>query len=202
MVRPLTLCALLSFLAALCLVATSATRQISTPEPDPLARMRQAAAANSQTCSESELSACAQAAPKIISNALGPSPLSENLRRLTDEIGGRLTGSPAMAKAVEWAVAAFRDAGIDNVHTEKFIIPHTWSEGATHIEMVSGAAFPVHATSVAWSPATPQGGIEAELVDAGAGAPEDFAGIGIAARGAHLLIRTGVLRPFGCVFSG
>src|SRR5690242_17019373 len=91
-------------------VAVSAAAQISAPEPDALARMRQAAAANAQACSESELSACAQAAPKIISNALGASPLVENLRRLTDEIGGRLTGSPAMAKAVEWGVAAFRDA--------------------------------------------------------------------------------------------
>src|SRR5260370_2351566 len=134
MVRPLTLCALLSFLAALCLVATSATGQISTTEPDPLARMRQAAAANSQTCSESELSACAQAAPKIISNALGPSPLAENLRRLTDEIGGRLTGSPSMAKAVELAVAAFRDAGIDNVDSEKVIIPPNCRESADHLQ--------------------------------------------------------------------
>src|SRR5947207_11247711 len=134
--------AISGFLAVPFLAAASAGAQISTPEPDPLARMRQAAASNSQACSESELSACAQAAPKIISNALGASPLSENLRRLTDEIGGRLTGSPAMAKAVEWAVSAFHDAGVDNVHTEKFTIPHTWSEGATHIEVLSPPAFP------------------------------------------------------------
>src|SRR4029077_7325556 len=190
MVRHLTL---LSFFAALCLVATSATAQISAPEPDPLARMRPAAAANSQACSESELSACAQAAPKIIANALGPSPLAENLRRLTDEIGGRPTGSPAMAKAVEWAVAAFRDAGVDDVHTEKFTIPHTWSEGATHVEILSPAAFPVHAVSVAWSPATPGGGLEADLVDVAAGTPEDFARIGTVARGAILLVHTEVL---------
>ena len=132
----------LGFLAAWFLVAASAAAQLSAPEPDPLARMRQAAAANSQTCSESELSACAQAAPKIIANALGASPLAENLRRLTDGIGGRLTGSPAMAKAVEWAVAGFREAGVDDVHTEKFTIPHTWSEGATHVEILSPAGFP------------------------------------------------------------
>src|SRR3984893_6022342 len=122
-------------LAALFGVAISAAAQISSPEPDPLALMRQAAAsANTQACSESEISACAQAAPKIIANALGVSPLAENLRRLTDEIGGRLTGSPAMAKAVEWAVAGFREAGVDDVRTEKFTIPHTWNEGATRVE--------------------------------------------------------------------
>src|SRR5579862_5076078 len=94
-----------SFLATL--LASSAVAQISSPQPDPLARMRQAAEVNTQACSESERSACAQAAAKIIAIALGASPLAENLRRLTDEIGGRLTGSPAMAKAVGWAMASF-----------------------------------------------------------------------------------------------
>ena len=188
------------FLAAFFVAAISASAQISAPEPDPLARMRQAAA-SVQACSASEISACAQAAPKIIANALGASPLAENLRRLTDEIGGRLTGSPAMGKAADWAVAAFRDAGIDNAHTEKFTIPHTWSEGATHIQILSPSGFPVHAVSVAWSPATPPGGIEGDLVDAGDGAPEDFARIGPDARGAILLIRTDVLRSFGDLFA-
>src|ERR1700681_1231256 len=90
----------MGLMAALFGAAISAAAQISSPEPDPLARMRQAAAsASTQACSESEISACAQAAPKIIANALGASPLAENLRRLTDEIGGRLTGSPAMVRA-------------------------------------------------------------------------------------------------------
>ena len=192
---------LLSFLAAWLIAAVPAAGQISAPEPDPLARIRQAAAANGQACSESELSACAQAGPKIIANAMGASPLAENLRRLTDDIGGRLSGSPAMVRAAEWAVTAFREAGIDDVHTEKFTIPHTWSEGATHIEILSPSGFPVHGVSVAWSPATPPGGIEGDLVDAGAGAPEDFARMGAAARGAILLVHTDVLRTFDDLFA-
>jgi carboxypeptidase Q len=191
----------LGFLAGWFLVAASATAQLSAPEPDPLARMREAAAANSQTCSESELSACAQAAPNIIANALGASPLAENLQRLTDGIGGRLSGSPAMAKAVEWAVAGFREAGVDDVHTEKFTIPHTWNEGATRVEILSAGGFPVHAVSVAWSPATPVGGLEADLVDAGAGTPEDFARTGTTAHGAILLVHTEVLRTFDGLFA-
>ncbi len=185
----------LVFFGVFCFAVLSATAQIS-PEPDPLARMRQAAAANTQTCSESEISACAQAAPKIIASAMGASPLAENLRRLTDGIGGRLTGSPAMERAVQWALAAFRDAGIDDVHTEKFTIPHTWSEGATHVEIVSPSGFAVHAVSAAWSPATPPSGIEADVTDAGSGTSEDFARAGGSARGAILLVHTEVLRTF------
>ena len=109
-----------------------------------------AAAASAQACSVDETSACAAAAPKIIASALGPSPLADNLRRLTDGIGGRVTGSPEMARAAAWGVAAFRDAGVDEVHTEKYSIPVTWSEGASRLEVLSPSPFPVHLVSVAW----------------------------------------------------
>src|SRR5260370_15906315 len=52
-------------------------------------------------CSATEASSCAAAAAKILPIVMGSSPLEENLRRLTDEIGGRVTGSLQMAKAVE-----------------------------------------------------------------------------------------------------
>src|SRR5437899_9219813 len=101
--------------------------QLSNADSDPLARIRAAAKANSQACSATGESLCEQVAPKIIANAMGESPLAENLRRLTDEVGGRVTGTPAAARAVQWAVASFRSAGVD-VHTEKYTIPVTWSE--------------------------------------------------------------------------
>ena len=81
-------------------------------------------------CSTTEASSCAQAAAKITPIVMGESPLEENLRRLTDGIGGRVTGSPEMAKAVEWGVAGFRAAGVD-VHAEKYMLPVAWSEGET-----------------------------------------------------------------------
>jgi carboxypeptidase Q len=95
-----------------------AAAQLSSPQPDPLARIREAAS-NTPACSATGESLCEQVAPKIIANAQGESPLAENLRRLTDEIGGGASGSPAAARVVAWAVAAFRNAGLD-VHTEKF----------------------------------------------------------------------------------
>src|SRR5258708_16805934 len=53
-------------------------------------------------CSTIEASSCAEAAAKILPIVMGSPPLEENLRRLTDEIGGRLTGPPQMAKAGGW----------------------------------------------------------------------------------------------------
>jgi hypothetical protein len=122
---------------------------------------------------------------------MGDSPLEENLRRLTDDIGGRVTGSPAMAKAVDWGVGAFRAAGID-VHTEKYTLPHTWSEGDTRLEVLGPATFPVSLVSLGLSPATPPGGMEAPLVYVAEGTEADFARAGASVKGAILLVHTEV----------
>src|SRR5215469_12832094 len=45
---------------------------------------------------------CAELAPAMTKSALGPSPLEENLRYLSDNIGGRLTGTPEADRAVGW----------------------------------------------------------------------------------------------------
>jgi Zn-dependent M28 family amino/carboxypeptidase len=109
-----------SFLPALFLAAfLPAAAQLSPAPSDPLARIRAAAQANTQACSTTGESLCEQVAPKIIANAQGESPLAENLRRLANEMDGRVSGTPAAARAVAWSVAAFRDAGVD-VHTEKY----------------------------------------------------------------------------------
>ena len=136
-------------------------------------------------CSATEASSCAQAAAKITPIVMGESPLEENLRRLTDGIGGRVTGSPEMAKAVEWGVAGFRAAGVD-VHTEKYMLPLTWSEGETRLEVLGAERFPVSLVSVGLSPATPAGGLEGVLVNTGSGTEADFARAGSSVKGAIL----------------
>jgi hypothetical protein len=129
----------------------------------------------------------------MIQSALGASPLEENLRYLTDTIGGRVTGTPAADRAARWAVAALRYAGVDEVHTEKFSVPVSWSEGHTHIEVLSPESFPVRLVSVGWSPATPKGGITADIADAGAGDDAGFAKAGAVAKGAIVLIHSNLL---------
>jgi hypothetical protein len=59
----------------------------------------------------------------MMQSALGASPLEKNVSYLTDTIGRRVTGSPEAMRAVSWSVEAFRHAGVDEVHTEKFTIP-------------------------------------------------------------------------------
>ncbi len=185
----------------LCLLAAclTAAAQLPSAQPDPLARIRAAAQGNAPACSTTGESLCEQVAPKIIENAMGESPLVENLRRLTDEIGGRMSGTPAAARAVAWGVAAFHDAGVD-VHTEKYTIPVTWSEGASHLEVLSPAPFPVHLVSVAWGPATPVGGVEATVIFAGEGTEADFVRLGPSAKGAILLVHSELLKTWDDLF--
>jgi carboxypeptidase Q len=105
-------------------------------------------------------------ADRLITEAQKPSPLESNLRHLTDEIGGRVPGTPAMQRAVEWGVENFKIAGADSVHTEDFKLPVSWSEGATKMSVsATGTAldpkltsipkveFRVRVVSIAWSPA-------------------------------------------------
>src|SRR5882757_2776114 len=77
--------------------------------------------------------------------------LRANLLELTDEIGGRVPGTPAMERAIRWGIEKFKTAGADEVHTEDFTIAHGWSEGSTRIvakflpkggEMVHGNELP------------------------------------------------------------
>src|SRR4029077_18246412 len=148
-------------------------------------------------CSPTE-SSCAAAAAKILPVVMGPSPLEENLRRLTDEIGGRVTGSPQMARAVDWGVAAFHAAGID-VHTEKYKLPVTWAEGDTRLELLGPEKFSVRLVAEGWSPSTPPGGIEANLIDVDFGTADDFARGG-SVKGACVLVHSNIGSTWAALF--
>ena len=95
--------------------AGPAKAQLAPSESDAFSRLQ--AAQHNAACSATAASSCAEAAAKLMPIILGDSPMIENLRRLSDEVGGRVTGTPQMAKAIEWGVAGFRSAGV-NVATE------------------------------------------------------------------------------------
>lgn len=121
--------------------------------------------------------------------------IDPTLRLICDELGARPAGTPAMQRAVEWAVEAFREAGVDSVTAEEFAIPTLWREGDTRVEVLEPTAFAVQAAATAWSPATKRRGIEAEVVDGGrqAGA---IRRLGEKARGKIVLVRLDEVQTF------
>lgn len=138
-------------------------------------------------------------AERVRDEALKPSPLAENLRRLTDEIGGRVPGTPAMERAVDWAVEAFRAAGADSVRTEAFTMPVAWAEGDTRVDVVAPVHFQVRAASMAWSPPT-KGVVRARVVDVKNGGPSDLEKAGNI-RGALLLVHSEPMRNWEDLFA-
>src|SRR4051794_24002062 len=60
---------------------------------------------------------------KILAEAKAHSELMKNLAHLSDVIGPRLTGSPALKKANDWAAEVMKSYGLSNVHLEPWEIP-------------------------------------------------------------------------------
>jgi carboxypeptidase Q len=88
------------------------------------------------------------------------------LTELSDDVGGRLTGSPAGQKAIDWGVAQMTAVGLANVHTEKWSMWKGWSRGSASAELTA----PLHRTlsvdSMGWTGSTPSSGVEAEVATA------------------------------------
>jgi carboxypeptidase Q len=148
---------------------------------------------------------------QVIQAALAPSDLENNLRRLTDEIGGRVPGTLAMQHAVEWGTQAFTAAGADSVHTEGFTIQNSWAEGATEMTATTSyeinpskvggmvlSVFPIRAVSIAWAPAlAPVKHVP--VVDVGQGTEADFQKAGDIS-GKIVLVHTTVLKTWDDLF--
>ncbi len=81
---------------------------------------------------------------------------------LTTEIGPRLAGSEAEARARQWAVEKFRELGFDNVRIEPFTVP-AWERGLEQAEITAPYPQPLTITALGNSVSTGPEGMEAEL---------------------------------------
>jgi hypothetical protein len=82
---------------------------------------------------------------------------------LTTEVGPRLAGSPADQRARDWAVAKFKALGFDKVYTEPVTFP-LWQRRSEHAEIVAPFPQPLSLIALGYSPATPKGGLTAQVV--------------------------------------
>jgi carboxypeptidase Q len=123
--------------------------------------------------------------------------LEPNLRKLTDEIGGRVPGTPSNEAAVAWAEQAFKIAGADSVRIEPFAMATSWTEGDTKVTITSPVKFTVRSVSMAWSPNL---NLSARVVDVGFGTPQEFAKAGNL-NGAILLVHSETLKTWDDLFN-
>jgi carboxypeptidase Q len=85
------------------------------------------------------------------------------LESLTTEVGPRMAGTPADARAVAWAEAKFKELGFDKVWKEPVSFP-SWKRGVEKAEIVAPFPQPLLVTALGNSVATPATGITGELV--------------------------------------
>ena len=87
----------------------------------------------------------------------------QRLAELTDTYGSRLSGSENLARAVEWAVRTMKADGLENVRTERVMVPH-WVRGRESAEIIDPPRHALPILGLGGTVATPPGGLEAEVL--------------------------------------
>ena len=102
-------------------------------------------------------------AGKLIAAANADQFAWDRLAELTDTYGQRLSGSDNLNRAIAWAVETMKKDGLDNVHTERVMIPR-WVRGSESLEIVNPPRHVIPMLGLGGSIATPAGGIEADVM--------------------------------------
>jgi hypothetical protein len=105
---------------------------------------------------------------KIYNEALTHAECYQNLSYLCSNIGGRLSGSPQAAQAVEWGKMVMEGMKLDRVELQPVTVPH-WVRGdkeqALIINTKTGVKQETQICALGGSIATPAEGIEAEVIE-------------------------------------
>ena len=129
-------------------------------------------------CLSLSLASVAAADPPLITRiadeGFNHSQVAETAEYLADQIGGRMTNSPAMRKAEQWSQERFRTWGLKNVRTEAFDFGRGWWIESSHVRMIAPRPQELRAIPIAWTPAT-SGAVSAPIIVASMSADKDFA---------------------------
>src|SRR5919205_59272 len=113
------------------------------------------------------------ASPRIIGEVFANGRQAEYVSALSDEIGSRLTGSAGARRAEEWAEGEMKRLGLSNVRREPYTMSASWERGPASASLGSnGIRRALAVASYTWTPGT-RGAVEGEVLDVGAGKPED-----------------------------
>lgn len=100
---------------------------------------------------------------RIRQEAFQHSQVMATLRELTEDIGPRLTASPAADKANAWARGKLAGWGLSNAHDEAFDFGRGWEFSHSRVEMLAPRATPLYALPKAWTPGT-NGPVEGDAI--------------------------------------
>jgi len=128
------------------------------------------------------------ATPRLIGEVFANGRQLAYVSALSDEIGSRLTGSAGARRAEEWAAAEMKRLGLSNVRREPYTMAASWERGTASASLLSdGLRRPLAVASYTWTPGT-SGAVEGEVVDVGAGKPEDVQRVAAQLKGRVALV--------------
>ncbi len=102
-------------------------------------------------------------ANRLIGEALGNHFAWTRLAELTDRFGHRLSGSPQLDAAIQWAAEEMRRDGLEAVRTETVMVPR-WVRGQERLMIVEPAHHEISMLGLGGSVGTGPDGIDAPLV--------------------------------------
>jgi carboxypeptidase Q len=109
------------------------------------------------------LAAYREPAARLIGEALSDSFAWRRLAELTDTFGHRLSGTPQLERAILWAAEEMKRDGLENVHTERVMVPK-WVRGRESAEIVEPARHALVMLGLGDSVGTPPDGIQADVL--------------------------------------
>jgi hypothetical protein len=127
-------------------------------------------------------------AGRLIDQAMNRSQVMQNLQHLSDVIGPRLSGSPAMRRANEWTVARFKSYGL-TAALEPYQFGVTWERGPATLRLTSPFTRAMTAHSWAWTEGTGGKTLSGPVVLTDLSTPESLAVYRDKVKGAWVLPR-------------
>ena len=102
-------------------------------------------------------------AARLIKAATADDFAWQRLAEFTDTYGNRLSGSENLTRAIAWAAEAMKKDGLENVHTEKVMVPK-WTRGRESAEIIDPPRHALTILGLGGTIATPPNGLEAEVL--------------------------------------
>lgn len=102
-------------------------------------------------------------ADKLMKAATADQFAWNRLAELTDTFGQRISGSANLKRAIVWAADAMKRDGLENVHTERVMVPR-WVRGQESVEMIEPPQHVLPMLGLGGSVGTPPAGVEADVV--------------------------------------
>ena len=124
----------------------------------------------------------------LIDQAMNRSEVMQNLQHLSDVIGPRLSGSPAMRRANDWTAERFRSYGL-TVALEPYTFGVTWERGPASLRITHPFSRAMTAHSWAWTAGSGGKALAGPVVLADLTTPESLAVHRNKVRGAWVLPR-------------